>query len=194
MTIHRHPPALAVRAAVTAVLLAAPALTAGPAAAAPDPATTPKSATRAAATPATATGGAPGVTITQVSQECLRRRLPWRPRSIWLRRVTVQASSGRPGVPANVVFGYNFNSADGSYQGPTAAAGTGQFTATASTTAVSFVIPASTTYPWLGTSADAQWSDGTPSSVALTYTRLTPCRWPVLDPSRWQAAAGVRMR
>ena len=64
-----------------------------------------------------------GVTITSVAQSCFQIQVPWLPRPVTLRRITVTATSHRPGAPAAVAFGYNLNSADGSYQGPTSVAG-----------------------------------------------------------------------
>ena len=64
-----------------------------------------------------------------VTQECLIALPPRRSR---IPEVTVTVTSHRPGVAGQVTIGANFNSPDGSYQGPTTAVGQGQFTATQS--------------------------------------------------------------
>lgn len=69
-----------------------------------------------------------------VAQECLVA-LP--PRLTMTPVVNVTITSQRPGVAGQVTIGANFNSLDGSYQGPTTNVGQGQFTDT-----ISQVMPA----------------------------------------------------
>ena len=68
----------------------------------------------------------PGITIS-VTQEC-QIALP--PRSNLIPAVSVTVTSQRPGMAAQVTIAANFNTPDGSYQGPTTTVGQGQFTAT----------------------------------------------------------------
>src|SRR5438045_2749377 len=69
-----------------------------------------------------------GITLT-VTQEC-QTTLPLQ--RFAADEVSVTVSSQRPGVAAQVLIAANFNSPDGSYQGPTTTVGQGQFTATSS--------------------------------------------------------------
>lgn len=94
--------------------------------------------------------------------------------------VSVTVTSDRAGVPAEVIIAANFNSPDGSYQGPTWTVGQGQFTATTSQIQVGFIVmPAG--WPVLGVGAVATWEDGAPDSAALTYVQIE-CQPPLL----WQ--------
>ena len=93
--------------------------------------------------------------------------------------VTVTVKSTRPGKPAEVTIAANFNSADGSYQGPTTTVGQGQFTATSSEVTARFVVMPATGWPVLGVGAVAKWQDGAPDGVALTYQELA------CDPFVW---------
>ena len=67
-----------------------------------------------------------GMTIS-VTQEC-QIALP--PQNNRIPAVSVTVTSQRPGMAAQVIIAANFNSVDGSYQGPTTKVGQGQFTAT----------------------------------------------------------------
>ena len=89
--------------------------------------------------------------------------------------VTVTVTSGRPGVAAEVKIYANFNSVDGSYQGPTSLVGQGQFTATGAQVQTGFVVMPSM-WPVLGVGAQAVWQDGAPDSLTLGYYGLV-CRW-----------------
>ncbi len=113
-----------------------------------------------------------GITISGLTQQC-QTAIPLP--SLVADEVTVTVTSGRPGQAAQVAVGANFNSPDGSYQGPTMTVGHGQFTATSSEVKVSFVVlPAN--WPLLGVGAEAVWEDGTQPSAALTYAALV-CTW-----------------
>lgn len=116
-----------------------------------------------------------GITIS-VTQQC-QPALPLQ--KFTADEVTVTITSDRPGVPAHVVTAVNFNSPDGSYQGPTTTVGVGQFTATSSQVESSFVVLPAAGWPVLGVGAVATWDDGTPDGVALTY-QLLAC-----DPLIW---------
>jgi hypothetical protein len=130
---------------------------------------TPAEAPRAGAHQQTA---AAGITISGVTQQC-QTALP--APNLIADEVTVTVTSGRPGVAAQVTVGANFNSPDGSYQGPTTTVGQGQFTATNSEVTVSFVVLPSS-WPLLGVGAEAVWEDGTQPGLALTYVALA-CQW-----------------
>jgi hypothetical protein len=124
-----------------------------------------------------------GITIS-VTQQC-QIALPLT--SLNPDEVTVTISSHRPGVAGQVTIGANFNSLDGSYQGPTTTVGQGQFTATSSQVHAGFVVLPSG-WPVLGVGAEATWADGVSHSVALTYVQLECDPWvwwrwliPVLD-------------
>ena len=129
----------------------------------------PGDAPRAGAHPQAATEG---ITISGLAQQC-QTAIPLP--GLVADEVTVTVTSGRPGQAGQVTVGANFNSPDGSYQGPTTTVGHGQFTATSSQTTVSFVVlPAN--WPLLGVGAEAVWEDGTQPSEALTYAALV-CTW-----------------
>ena len=115
---------------------------------------------------------AEGITISGLTQQC-QTAIPLP--NLVADEVTVTVTSGRPGKAAQVAVGANFNSPDGSYQGPTTTVGHGQFTATSSEAKVSFVVLPSN-WPLLGVGAEAVWDDGTQPSVALTYAALV-CTW-----------------
>ncbi len=116
-----------------------------------------------------------GITIS-VAQEC-QPALPLQ--KFTADEVTVTVTSDRPGVGAQVLIGANFNSPDGSYQGPTTAVGQGQFTATDSQVDARFVVLPAAGWPVLGVGAVATWDDGAPEGAALTYELL------VCDPLIW---------
>jgi hypothetical protein len=115
---------------------------------------------------------AEGITISGLTQQC-QTAIPLP--NLVADEVTVTFTSSRLGQAAQVSVGANFNSLDGSYQGPTMTVGHGQFTATSSEVKVSFVVlPAN--WPLLGVGAQAVWEDGTQPSTALTYAELV-CTW-----------------
>jgi hypothetical protein len=107
-----------------------------------------------------------------VTQECLIALPPRRSR---IPEVTVTVTSQRPGVAGQVTIGANFNSPDGSYQGPTTAVGQGQFTATQSEVQVRFVLLPSG-FPVLGVGAVADYADGA-HSATLTYVQIACNPW-----------------
>jgi hypothetical protein len=113
----------------------------------------------------------PGISIS-VTQECLIA-LP--PRTSRIPPVSVSITSNRPGVAAQVSIAANFNTADGSYQGPTTTVGTGQFTATISQINARFVLLPSG-FPVLGVGAVADWADGE-HSATLTYEQIACNPW-----------------
>jgi hypothetical protein len=113
----------------------------------------------------------PGISIS-VTQECLIA-LP--PRTSRIPEVSVTITSNRPGVAAQVSVGANFNTPDGSYQGPTTAVGTGQFTATISQINVRFILLPSG-FPVLGVGAASDWADGE-HSANLTYEQIACNPW-----------------
>ena len=118
---------------------------------------------------------AAGITIS-VAQQCqVALPLP----SFKADEVTVTVTSHRPGVAGQVTVGANLNSLDGSYQGPTATVGQGQFTATDAHVKVSFVVLPAAGWPLLGAGAVATWEDGAPESATLTYAELA------CDPLVW---------
>lgn len=118
---------------------------------------------------------AAGITIS-VAQQCqIALPLP----SFKADEVTVTVTSHRPGVSGQVTVGANFNSLDGSYQGPTATVGQGQFTAASPHVKVSFVVLPAAGWPLLGAGAVATWADGAPESATLTYAELA------CDPLVW---------
>lgn len=116
-----------------------------------------------------------GVTIS-VTQQC-QTALPLQ--KLDADEVTVTVTSQRPGVAGDVVIAANFNSPDGSYQGPTTQVGQGQFTATSSEVETRFVVLPAAGWSVLGAGAAANWEDGAPHSVALTYEQLA------CDPAIW---------
>jgi hypothetical protein len=107
-----------------------------------------------------------------VAQECLIA-LPTRPTRTPVVSVTI--TSQRPGVPAQVSIGANFNSTDGSYQGPTTAVGQGEFTDTNSQVHARFVLMPSG-FPVLGVGASADYADGVHSGT-LTYQQIACNPW-----------------
>lgn len=113
----------------------------------------------------------PGIGIS-VIQECLVA-LP--PRISRIPEVSVTITSNRPGLAAQVSVGANFNTPDGSYQGPTTIVGTGQFTATISQINVRFIVLPSG-FPVLGIGAAADWEDGE-HSASLTYEQIACNPW-----------------
>lgn len=113
----------------------------------------------------------PGITIS-VTQEC-QIALP--PRSNLIPAVSVTVTSKRPGVAAQVIIAANFNSPDGSYQGPTTTVGQGQFTAASSDVQARFILLPSG-FPVLGVGAVADWADGA-HSVTLTYEQIACDPW-----------------
>jgi hypothetical protein len=111
-----------------------------------------------------------------VTQECLSSlpRMPGLKHNV----CTVTVTSHRPGVAGQVTIGANFNSPDGSYQGPTTTVGQGEFTATTATVQARFVLlPAG--WPVLGVGAEATWADNAPQSGALSYWQIA------CDPLVW---------
>jgi hypothetical protein len=115
---------------------------------------------------------APGITVS-LTQQC-QVSMPLTDYSS--DEVSVTVSSDRPGVPAQVIIAANFNSPDGSYQGPTWTVGNGQFTATTSQVQAGFIVmPAG--WPVLGVGAQATWADGAPDSAALTYVQIECEPW-----------------
>ncbi len=107
-----------------------------------------------------------------VTQECLIALPPRRSR---IPQVSVTVTSHRPGVAGQVTIGANFNSPDGSYQGPTTAVGQGQFTATEAMVQVRFVLLPSG-FPVLGVGAVADYADGG-HSATLTYVQIACNPW-----------------
>lgn len=107
-----------------------------------------------------------------VTQECLIA-LP--PRISRIPEVSVTITSNRPGVAGQVSIGANFNTPDGSYQGPTTTVGTGQFTATVSQINVRFILLPSG-FAVLGVGAAADWADGE-HSANLTYEQIACNPW-----------------
>ena len=112
-----------------------------------------------------------GITIS-VTQEC-QIALP--PRSSMIPAVSGTVASQRPGVAAQVTIAANFNSIDGSYQGPTTTVGQGQFTATNSEVQARFILLPSG-FPVLGVGAVADWADGV-HSTTLTYQQIACNPW-----------------
>jgi hypothetical protein len=113
----------------------------------------------------------PGITIS-VTQEC-QIALP--PRTNLIPAVSVAVISQRPGMAAQVTIAANFNSTDGSYQGPTTTVGQGQFTASSSQVQARFILLPSG-FPVLGVGAVADWSDGA-HSATLTYEQIACDPW-----------------
>lgn len=113
----------------------------------------------------------PGITIS-VAQEC-RTVLP--PRSYQIPNVTVTVTSQRPGVAGQVTIGANFNTPNGSYQGPTTTVGQGEFTATSSQVHARFILLRSG-FSVLGVGAVADYADGVHSG-ALTYEQIACDPW-----------------
>lgn len=115
-----------------------------------------------------------------VTQECLIA-LPPRPNKV--PEVSVTVTSQRPGIAGQVSVAANFNTVDGSYQGPTTTVGQGQFTETESQVHARFILlPAG--FPILGVGAVADYADGVHGGV-LTYEQIA-CNpwvwWPWLNP------------
>jgi hypothetical protein len=118
----------------------------------------------------------PGITIS-VTQQC---QLVLPSSDLIADEVTVTVTSLRPGAAAEVSIFANFNSRDGSYQGPSTEVGRGQFTATRPQVDTAFVVLPGMggTIGWdavLGIAAEAIWTDGAPLSAALTYELLPEC-------------------
>jgi hypothetical protein len=113
----------------------------------------------------------PGITIS-VTQEC-QIALP--PQNNRIPAVSVTVTSQRPGMAAQVTIAANFNTPDGSYQGPTTRVGQGQFTATDSLVQARFILLPSG-FPLLGVGAFADWADGTQSGT-LTYEQIACDPW-----------------
>jgi hypothetical protein len=111
-------------------------------------------------------------TTVSITQEC-QVAMPWVNR---VPEVSVTITSNRPGVAAQVTVGANFNSPDGSYQGPTTLVGQGQFTATSSVVRVGFVVLPSG-WPVLGVGSEAEWADGAPLSLTLNYRQIECDPW-----------------
>jgi hypothetical protein len=115
-----------------------------------------------------------------VTQECLIA-LP--PRQSRIPEVSVTVTSQRPGVAGQVTIAANFNTPDGSYQGPTTTVGQGQFTETVSQVHARFVLLPSG-FSVLGVGAVVDYTDGVHSG-ALTYQPIA-CNpwvwWPWLNP------------
>lgn len=107
-----------------------------------------------------------------VAQECLMA-LP--PRNSRIPEVRVTVTSQRPGVAAQVTIAANFNSQDGSYQGPTTIVGQGQFTDTGSEIHVRFILLPSG-FPVLGIGAVADFADGV-NGATLTYQQVACNPW-----------------
>jgi hypothetical protein len=113
----------------------------------------------------------PGITII-VAQECLTA-LPSRRNGI--PEVSVTITSQRPGVAAQVTIAANFNTPDGSYQGPTTTVGHGQFTSSSSGVHARFIVLPSG-FPVLGVGAVADYADGV-HSVTLGYWQIACDPW-----------------
>jgi hypothetical protein len=107
-----------------------------------------------------------------VTQECLIALPPRRSR---IPLVSVTVTSNRLGVAGQVTVAANFNSQDGSYQGPTTKVGEGQFTATNSQFQVRFVLLPSG-FPVVGVGAVVDYSDGVHGG-ALTYQKIACNPW-----------------
>jgi hypothetical protein len=107
-----------------------------------------------------------------VTQECLIALPPRRSR---IPLVSVTVTSNRVGVAGQVTIGANFNSQDGSYQGPTTTVGQGQFTATSSEVHVRFVLLPSG-FPVVGVGAVVDYADGAHGG-ALTYQKIACNPW-----------------
>ena len=97
------------------------------------------------------------------------------PRQSLIPEVSVTVTSQRPGVAAQVTIAANFNSANGSYQGPTTIVGQGQFTDTGSQVHARFVLLPSG-FPVLGVGAVADYADGV-HGAALTYREIACNPW-----------------
>ncbi len=115
--------------------------------------------------------GGSEITIS-VTQECLialparRSRIP---------EVSVTVTSQRPGIAGQVTIAANFNSPDGSYQGPTTVVGQGQFTATDAQVHTRFILLPSG-FPVLGVGAVADYADGV-HGTTLTYVQIACDPW-----------------
>lgn len=107
-----------------------------------------------------------------VTQECLVA-LP--PRLTTTPVVNVTVRSQRPGVAGQVSIGANFNSLDGSYQGPTTRVGQGQFTDTISEVNTRFVLLPSG-FPVVGVGAVVDYADGV-HGATLTYQQIACNPW-----------------
>jgi hypothetical protein len=107
-----------------------------------------------------------------VAQECL---LALPPRQSLIPEVSVTVTSQRPGVAGQLTIGANFNSPDGSYQGPTTMVGQGQFTDTVSQVHVRFILLPSG-FSVLGVGAAVDYADGVHGG-ALTYHHIACNPW-----------------
>ncbi len=115
---------------------------------------------------------APGDISITVTQECLIALPPRRTRTPL---VSVTVTSNRLGVAGQATIAANFNSVDGSYQGPTTTVGQGQFTATNSQIHARFVLLPSG-FPVLGVGAFVDYADGMHAG-ALTYEKIACNPW-----------------
>jgi len=107
-----------------------------------------------------------------VAQECLIA-LP--PRATTTPVVDVTITSQRPGIAGQVTIGANFNSLDGSYQGPTTNVGQGQFTDTISQVHARFILLPSG-FPVVGVGAVVDYADGV-HGATLTYQQIACNPW-----------------
>jgi hypothetical protein len=115
---------------------------------------------------------AAGEITISVTQECLIALPPRRSR---VPLVTATVTSNRLGEAGQVSVGANFNSFDGSYQGPTTNVGQGQFTAASSQFVVRFVLLPSG-FPLLGIGAVVDYGDGV-HAATLTYQKIACNPW-----------------
>jgi hypothetical protein len=107
-----------------------------------------------------------------VTQECVIA-LP--PRQSKIPEVSVTVTSERPGVVGQVTIAANFNTPDGSYQGPTTMVGQGQFTATNPQVHARFILLPSG-FSVLGVGAVVDFADGVHGG-ALTYQQIACNPW-----------------
>jgi hypothetical protein len=105
-------------------------------------------------------------------QECVVA-LP--PRATMTPVVDVTVTSQRPGFAGLVSIGANFNSLDGSYQGPTTRVGQGQFTGTVSEVHARFILLPSG-FPVVGIGAVVDYADGV-HGATLTYQQIACNPW-----------------
>ena len=97
------------------------------------------------------------------------------PRAAMSPVVDVTVASLRPGIAGAVSIGANFNSLDGSYQGPTTNVGQGNFTATNSEIHARFILLPSG-FPVVGVGAVVDYADGV-HSATLTYQQIACNPW-----------------
>ena len=112
-----------------------------------------------------------GITI-NVTQECMTT-LP--SQRFGIPEATVTVTNQRPGVSGHVTIAANFNTPDGSYQGPTTTVGQGQFTATNSQVHARFIIMPSG-FPVLGVGAVVDYADGMQGGN-LSYWQIACDPW-----------------